>query len=275
VRTLHQKTKNIPVLISEPGVSRVAVVKGLALRIAHGDVVASMRTKRIVELHMHDLARTLGSRRQFAQCVGQLLEEASRHPDIVLFFDEMHAVMGSGSGEGSIDVANLLKPALSKGNLRCIGATTLEDYRRFIAPDALLDRYCQAIVVNEPSSSEMQEILVQIRPQYEEHHMVRITPEALEAIVELASKHMPEKRFPEKAIDILDQACSRARISQVTQLEALMTAESLYEVTRETIAAVIAQKTGLPVAHVLEPPRERLQRLARELQAQVKGGGKL
>jgi ATP-dependent Clp protease ATP-binding subunit ClpC len=272
VRALHQKTKNTPVLISEPGVSRIAVVKGLAIRIARGDAVASIRDKRIVELHMHDLARTLASRRQFEQCVGQLLEEASRRPDIILFFDEIHAVMGTGSGEGSIDIANLLKPVLGQGNMRCIGATTIEAYRRFIEPDAFLDRCCQAIIVNEPSRSEMKEILTQVRPRYEEHHMVTITPEALEAIVELAAKHMPEKRFPEKAIEILDQACSRARISQITQLEALMAAEPMYEVTRETIAAVIAQKTGLPVAHVLEPPRERLQRLARELQAQVKGG---
>jgi ATP-dependent Clp protease ATP-binding subunit ClpC len=131
------------------------------------------------------------------------------------------------------------------------------------------ERHCQAIVVKEPSLDEMKEILAQVRPRYEEYHMVTITPEALEAAVALCAKYMPDRRFPEKAIDLLDQACSRARISQITQLEALTAAEAMYEVTRETIAATIAQKTGLPVARLLESPRDKLQRLAQELQAQV------
>jgi ATP-dependent Clp protease ATP-binding subunit ClpC len=137
--------------------------------------------------------------------------------------------------------------------------------------DPFFERYCQAIMVNEPSLIEMKEILAQVRPRYEEHHMVTITPDALEAAVELCAKYMPDKRFPEKAIDLLDQACSRARISQITQLEALTTAEAAYEVTRETIAEAMAQKTGVPVARLLEPPRDKLQRLVRELQVQVHG----
>ena len=272
VRALHQKTKHIPVLISEPGVSRVAVVKGLAIRIARGDVVAPVRGKRIVELHMSELARATPARSQFAQGLQQAIEEASRNPDIILFIDEMHTVLGTGSAEGGFDIASLLKPALEKGTLRCIGATTIEHYRRYIEPDSFCERHCQAIMVNEPTLNEMQQILAQVRPQYEEHHMVIIAPEALEAVVELCTKYMPDKRFPEKAIDVLDQACSRARISQITQLEALTAAEAMYEVTPETIAATVAQKTGIPVARLLEPPRDKLQRLAKELQAQVQGG---
>jgi len=137
--------------------------------------------------------------------------------------------------------------------------------------DPFFERHCQAIVVNEPSLDEMQEILAQVRPRYEEHHMVTITPEALEAAIEFCAKYMPDKHFPEKAIDLLDQACSRARISQITQLEALATVKVMYEVTRETMAATMAQKTGIPLARLLEPPREKLQRLAQELQAQVQG----
>ena len=272
VRALHQKTKNIPVLISEPGVSRIAVVKGLAIRIARGDVVTPIRGKRIVELPMSDLARAMSSPSQLVQGLRQAIEEASHNPDIILFIDEMHTVVGTGSAAGDLDIASLLKPALGKGNLRCIGATTIENYRRYMELDPFFERHCQAIVVNEPSLDEMQAILAQVRPRYEEHHMVTITPEALEAAIELCAKYMPDKHFPEKAIDLLDQACSRVRISQITQLEALATAEVMYEVTRETMAAAMAQKTGIPMARLLEPPREKLQRLAQELQAQVQGG---
>jgi len=271
VRTLHQKTKNTPVLISEPGVSRIAVVKGLAIRIARGDVVAAIRGKRIVELPMSDLARATPSRSQLAHGLQQAIEEASHNADIILFIDEMHTVLGTDSTAGDLDVASLLKPALGKGNLRCIGATTVENYRRYMEPDPFLERHCQAIVVNEPSLDEMKEILAQVQQRYEEHHMVTITPEALEAAVELCARYMPDRRFPEKAIDLLDQACSRVRISQITQLEALATAEAMYEVTRETMAAAMAQKTGIPVGHLLEPSRDRLQRLTKESQAPIQG----
>jgi ATP-dependent Clp protease ATP-binding subunit ClpC len=271
VRALHQKTKNTPVLIGEPGVSRIAVVKGLAIRIARGDVVAPIRDKRIVELPIDDLARVMASRSQLIQGLQQAIEEASYNPDIILFIDEMHTVVGTGSAVGDLDIASLLKPTLGKGNLRCIGATTVENYRRYMEPDPFFERHCQAIVVNEPSLEEMKEILVQVRPRYEEYHMVTITPEALEAAVELCAKYVPDKRFPEKAIDLLDQACSRVRISQITQLEALTTAEVAYEVTSETIAAAMAQKTGIPVARLLEPLRDKLRRQSRESQAPVQG----
>ena len=271
VRALHQKTKNTPVLISEPGVSRIAVVKGLALRIARGDVVAPIRGKRIVELPIHELARATPSRSQLAQGLQQAIEEASCNPAIILFIDEIHTMVSAGSTAEELDIASLLKPALGKGNLRCIGATTIENYRRYMAPDPFFERHCQAIVVNEPSLEEMKEIMAQVRPQYEEYHMVTITPEALEAVVELCAKYMLDRRFPEKAIDLLDQACSRARISQITQLEALATAEAMYEVTRETIAATMAQKTGMPVARMLAQPRDKLQRQSKELQVPVQG----
>lgn len=268
VRALYQKTKNTPVLISEPGVSRMAVVKGLALCTARGDVVASIRDKRIVELPMRDLARTIPSRGQLLQGLQQAIAEASGRPDIILFIDEMHTIVGAGSAEWSLDLANLLKPALSKGTLRCIGATTIENYRRYLEAVPFFEQYCQAIVVHEPSLDEMKEILVQVRPQYEAHHRVTITSEALEAAAELCAAHMSDKRFPEKAIDLLDQACSRVRIRELTQLEALATVEPAYEVTPETIAATMAQKTGIPVARLLAPMRDKLPRLSRGVQAQ-------
>jgi ATP-dependent Clp protease ATP-binding subunit ClpC len=271
VRALYQKTKNLPVLISEPGVSRVAVVKGLALRIACENVVAPLRGKRLVELHRGDLTLASMPPSQFAQCLQQMVEEASRNPDVFLFIDEIHTVVRAGSEGGWPESAHVLKAALGKGNIRCIGATTIEYYQRYIESDSLLERRCQPILVNEPSIAEMQEILAHVRLKYEQYHMVTITPEALEAAVELSAKHLLDKRFPEKAIDLLDQACSQARISQITQLESLEALSDSYEVTRETIAAVVAQKTGIPVGRLLEAPRARLQRLAKELQAQVQG----
>ena len=271
VRALHQKTKNLPVLISEPGVSRVAVVKGLALRVACENVVAPLRGKRIMELHRGELALASMPPSQFAECLRQVIEEASRNPDLFLFIDEIHAVARAGSEGGWPESAHVLKAALGKGNIRCIGATTIEYYQRYIETDSLFERRCQPILVNEPSIAEMQEILAHVRPRYEQYHMVTITPEALEAVVELSVKHLLDKRFPEKAMDLLDQACSQARISQITQLESLAALADNYEVTRETIAAVVAQKTGIPMGRLLEAPRARLQRLAKELQAQVQG----
>jgi len=271
VRALHQKTKNLPVLISEPGVSRVAVVKGLALRIACENVVPALRGKRIVELHLGELAPASMPPSQFAQSLQQMVEEASGNPDVFLFIDEIHTVVRAGSEGGWPESAHVLKAALGKGNIRCIGATTIENYQRYIESDSIFERRCQPILVNEPSIAEMQEILAYVRPKYEQYHMVTITPEALETVVELSAKHLLDKRFPEKAIDLLDRACSQARISQITQLESLEALTDSYEVTREMIAAVVAQKTGIPVGRLLEAPRARLQRLAKELQAQVQG----
>jgi ATP-dependent Clp protease ATP-binding subunit ClpC len=160
---------------------------------------------------------------------------------------------------------------LGKGTLRCIGAMTVEHYQRFLECDPFFARHCQAIVVNEPSLDEMREILAQVRLRYEEHHMVTITLEALETVVELCAKYLPDKRFPEKAIDLLDQACSRVRISQITQLEALTIADAMYEVTRETIAATMAQKTGIPMARLLASVQDTPQRLTRKVQTHVQG----
>ena len=178
------------------------MVKGLAIRLARGDVVAPIRGKRIVELPMHELARATPSRSQLVHNLQQAIEEASRNPTIILFIDEMHTVVGTGSAVGDLDIASLLKPALGKAT-GCIGATTVENYRRYMEPDPFFERHCQAIVVNEPSLHEMKEILAQVRPRYEEHHMVTITPEALEAAVELCAKYMPDKHFPKRLLTCL------------------------------------------------------------------------
>ncbi|MGE3535977.1 MAG: Clp protease N-terminal domain-containing protein [Candidatus Tectimicrobiota bacterium] len=269
VRALGQRSKNIPVLISEPGVSRIAVVKGLALRIARGDVVETIRDKRLVELHMGALSGVTTLHGELEQALQQVLDEASRHSHIVLFIDDLHAVLGAGTPAAGLEGATRLKAALVRGTLRCIGATSIESYQRYIETDPQLERLCQPILVNEPSLAEMQEILAQVRGRYEQHHQVTITTEALEAAVALAAKYLPEKRFPEKALDIIDQACSRARIVQLTQLLPDDNAALEREVTRLTVAEVLADKTGIPVAHLLESERDKLRRRIEELKTHV------
>lgn len=269
VRTLSQHTKNTPVLVSEPGVSRIAVVKGLALRIARGDVVAPFRDKRIIELHMGGLAGVTTLHGEFAQALQHVLTEADQHTDVVLFIDEMHAVVGAGSLAGNLEIAQTLKAALLRGHLRCIGATTIDNYQRYIASDPQLERLCQPLLVHEPSLAEMKEILAQVRGRYERHHGVIITPEAIEMVVELAAKHLPEKRFPEKALDLIDQACSRAHIVQLTQLAPADSAAEDREVTRETIAEVVAEKTGIPLTRLTESERDKLRRRIEELKIKI------
>lgn len=271
VRVLHQKTKNMAILVSEPGVSRIAVIKGLALRIASGDVVPTMRRKRLVELPVYDLTRGPMAQSQGPHALHQMLEEARQQPDMILFIDNIHTLLGSAT-DSPFDLVTLLKPALDQGALACIGSTTVEQFQASMATDPFCMRYCQPVVVPEPSLGEMQAILEQVRPRYEAHHMVTITPGALETVVVLAAQHMPDRRFPEKALDLLDQACARARISQITLLEVRDAMHTNYEVTQDTIAAVVAQKTGIPLRRLLESPHHRLQRLAKELQEQVLKG---
>ncbi|MGE3541260.1 MAG: Clp protease N-terminal domain-containing protein [Candidatus Tectimicrobiota bacterium] len=269
VRTLGRRSKNIPVLISEPGVSRIAVVKGLALRIARGGVVETIRDKRLVELHMPMLSGIISLHGELEQALPQVLEEAGRDPQVILFLDDIHAIVGVGCLAEKLASAALLKTTLLGGTIRCIGATTVENYQRYIASDPQLERLCQPILVNEPTPEEMQEILEQVRVRYEQHHRVTITPEAIETVVTLAARHLPDKRFPEKALDILDQACSRARIVQLTQLEPDDGPVLEREVTRLTIAEVLAEKTGISAALLLESEREKLQRRIQALKSQV------
>lgn len=265
VRVLNQKIKNIPILVSEPGVSRIAVVKGLAMRMAHGDIVAPIRGKRIIEWHLGEI----GPRSHIEQSLQRVIDEASRDPDIIVFIDDIHTLVGAGSVEISFESTSMLRMAIGRGRIRCIGATTVEYYRRYIEADPLLERCCQAIAVHEPTREEMQDILQYVCPRYVEHHHVTIPPEIVDFLLELTTKYMPDKRFPEKALDVLDQACARARITQITQREGEEVIDSSREVTREILAAVVADKTGVPLGRLLETARDKLRRLAQELNLQI------
>lgn len=256
VRALHQKTRHTPVLISEPGVSRIAVIKGLALRIARGDVIAPIRGKRIMELHVGALVGVPLPQGHFELCLRQVFDAASRNPEVILFIDEIHALVGPSNVASSVELPNILATALGRSNLRCIGATTVEHYERYIAADPVLERCCQPIMVHEPSVDDMREILQQVCPRFEQHHRVTITPDAMALAVALAARYLPEKRFPEKAIDLMDQACSRARITQLTQLAPREADAVTREVTRVAVAEVMAEKTGIPLAQLLHSVAE-------------------
>ncbi len=207
---LLRRTKNNPVLVGETGVGKTAIVEGLAKAIVDGKVPDALKNKRIFRLDMATLVAGTMYRGDFEQRLQHILDEIYDHPDIVLFIDEMHTVVGAGAASGSLDAANILKPALARGELRCIGATTPAEYKKEIEPDAALERRFQKITVNEPTLAETRTILFGIQPAYEKYHGVRFTKDAIEAALTLSERYMHGKHFPDKAIDILDEAGSAA-----------------------------------------------------------------
>jgi ATP-dependent Clp protease ATP-binding subunit ClpC len=208
ITVLGRRQKNNPVLIGEPGVGKTAIVEGLARRINEGNVPATLRGKRIVSLNMGGMVAGAMFRGQFEQRIKAILEELRQAEDIIVFIDELHTVVGAGAAEGAVGAADMLKPALARGELRCIGATTLDEYRKHIEKDAALERRFQPVMVDEPSVGEAIEMLHIIRPNYEAHHGVSITDEAIEAAVKLSDRYINDRFLPDKAIDVMDEAAS-------------------------------------------------------------------
>ena len=255
---LARKTKNNPVLIGEAGVGKTAVVEGLALRVASGQVPPSLRGKRIIELPLSVIVAGTQYRGQFEERLNRVVGEVRQNPEIILFIDELHTLVGAGSGSGTLDAANILKPALARGDLRCIGATTIEEYHRHIEPDAALERRFSPVMVRELSLEDTLSVLEGRREGYEVHHGVRITPEAIEAAVRLAARHVPDRRMPDKALDLLDEACARASMDRYLDEDmARWLTESEAEdsgppgVAARDVAGVLADRTGLPLEHLL------------------------
>ncbi len=274
-QTLCRKDKNNPVLIGEAGVGKTAIVEGLAYRIARGDVHPALRGKRIIELSPAVLVAGTTLRGEFEQRMNQLIEELRAQQDVIVFFDEIHTLLGAGAAQGSVlDAANILKPALARGEIRCIGATTIAEYRRYIEADPALERRFQPIMVEEPSPETTLEILRGLKERYERHHGVTIPDETLEATVRLAARYVPERRFPDKALDIIDQACARTRMTRLTYLQAEHPANaqpSGLEVTPQAVAEVVAQWTGRPATELTEDEAQRLLRMEEELNQRVIG----
>src|SRR5690242_17044997 len=209
---LGRRQKNNPVLIGEPGVGKTAIVEGIARRIIEGNVPANLRNARIVTLSMGGTVAGAMFRGQFEERIKQILEEVRQNPEVILFIDELHTVVGAGNAEGAVGAADLLKPALARGELRCIGATTLDEYRKNIEKDAALERRFQPIYVGEPSVEDTISILRGIKEKYELHHGVRITDGAIVAAATLANRYITDRFLPDKAIDLMDEAASRIRM---------------------------------------------------------------
>ncbi len=216
IQILSRRTKNNPCLIGEPGVGKTAVAEGLALKIVQGDVPEPLKNKRIVSLDLTGMVAGTKYRGEFEDRISKVIEEVKKAGDVILFIDELHTIIGSGSAEGSADAANILKPSLARGDFQVIGATTLTEYRKYVEKDAALERRFQPVTVGEPSEEEAVAILKGLRDRYEAHHKVKITDEAIEAAVKLSSRYIADRFLPDKAIDLVDEAASRVRLKAYT-----------------------------------------------------------
>ncbi len=214
VQILSRRTKNNPALVGEPGVGKTAIAEGLAQKIVNGDIFETLENKRVVALDMAALVAGTKYRGEFEERLKKVIDEIRNAGNIILFIDEFHTLVGAGGADGAIDASNILKPPLARGELQCIGATTLDDYRKYIEKDPSLERRFQTVLVEEPSLEETNAILHGLREKYEEHHHVTITDDAIDAAIDLSTRYVTDRSLPDKAIDIIDEACSRVRIRE-------------------------------------------------------------
>ena len=243
IEILSRRTKNNPCLIGEPGVGKTAAVEGLAQKIASGDVPEILKDKRVVTLDISGMVAGSKYRGDFEERIKKALNEVKKAGDVILFIDEIHTIVGAGAAEGAIDAANILKPLLARGEIQLVGATTLNEYRKFIEKDAALERRFSPVTVNEPSEKDTIQILKGIRDKYEAHHNVKITDEAIEAAVKLSIRYVNDRFLPDKAIDLIDEASSKARLRTYTEPDSLKELQEKIEKTKnEKEEAVLNQK---------------------------------
>lgn len=263
IQVLSRRTKNNPVLIGEPGVGKTAIAEGLAQCIIVGDIPETLRNKRVMVLDMGTVVAGTKYRGEFEDRLKKITEEIRHAGNVILFIDELHTLIGAGGAEGAIDASNILKPALARGELQCIGATTLDEYRKHIEKDAALERRFQPITVDQPTPDEAIQILGGLRDRYEAHHRVKITDEALEAAVRLSDRYIPDRFLPDKAIDLIDEAASRVRLRSHTAPPNLKELEAkLDKVRNEKDSAVQSQEFEKAAAM-----RDKEQKLKEELEA--------
>ena len=262
IQILSRRTKNNPVLVGELGVGKTAVAEALARRVARGEVPDTLKNRRIVTLDLASMLAGTKYRGDFEDRVKCIIKEVQRAGDVIVFIDELHTIVGAGSAEGAIDAANILKPALGRGEIQVIGATTPEEYRKHIEKDAALERRFQPVSVPEPDGECCERMLLALRGSLEAHHGLRITDEAVSAAIRLSTRYICDRYLPDKAIDLLDEAASRVRVEGSparTQVEA------------SDVAEVVSAWTGVPASAITEPESERLLRLEEALHRRVVG----
>lgn len=274
VQILSRRKKNNPILIGEPGVGKSAIVEGLALRIA-GKEIPMLEGKRIISLDIASMVAGTTYRGQFEERIKTVIKELNDHPEIILFVDEIHTLIGAGNAQGSLDAANILKPALARGEVQCIGATTLSEYRTSIEKDGALERRFQKVIVQPTSLDETYTILTRLSDTYAQFHHVHYTPEALRACVNLTDRYITDRYFPDKAIDAMDEAgaCRMDAGKQALEDNKSVNDESAaaVEITESDVARVVSQMSGVPVQRVAQAEGERLRQMSAVLQQRVIG----
>lgn len=272
IQILSRRTKNNPALIGEPGVGKTAIVEGLAHRIVSGDVPETLEGKRLITLDIGSLVAGTKYRGEFEERLKKVIEEIKNAGNCILFIDEFHTIVGAGAAEGAVDAANILKPSLARGELQTIGATTLDDYRKYIERDAALERRFQPVLVAEPSVDDALEILKGIKQRYEDHHRLTITDQALKSAVTLASRYIPDRFLPDKAIDLIDEAASRVRIKHWTVPIALKEARISEDSLRRNKDAALATQQYEFAAELRSrelQTEEKIKKLEQDWQAQL------
>jgi ATP-dependent Clp protease ATP-binding subunit ClpC len=271
MQILSRRTKNNPVLIGEPGVGKTAVVEGLASRITNGEVPELLKNKQIYTLDLAALVAGSKYRGEFEERLKKVMKEITQRGDIILFIDELHNLVGAGAAEGAIDAASILKPALARGELQTIGATTLDEYRKYLERDSALERRFQQIRVDQPSIEETEQILKGLRDRYEQHHRVEITDEALHAAAELADRYISDRFLPDKAIDLIDEAASRMRIKSMTSPPVYRELEEEIDRTRRDKEGAIEAQEFEKAANLRDKERQ-LTNKKRQLEEQWRAG---
>ena len=263
MQILARRTKNNPCLVGDPGVGKTAIAEGLALKISTGDVPDILQGKTVYTIDMGSLVAGSKFRGDFEERIKNVLTEASSDPDVILFIDEIHTLIGAGGGEGSLDAANIMKPMLTKNELQIIGATTMDEYSKYIEKDSALERRFQKVIVNEPSPAESIEILKGLRPKYEEHHKIKITDEAIEQAVLLSGRYVSDRFLPDKAIDLIDEAAARKRINFADSDERRKLQKRLDEVVEDKKKA--AENTEFEKAAMLKTEEEKIKKRLEEI----------
>jgi ATP-dependent Clp protease ATP-binding subunit ClpC len=262
LQILARRTKNNPVLIGEPGVGKTAIAEGLAQRIIDGNIPELLRDKRVITLDLSAMVAGTKYRGEFEERLKTVMDEIRKANNIILFIDEMHTIIGAGAAEGAIDASNILKPALSRGEIQTIGATTLDEYRKHVEKDPALERRFQPVMVGEPSKEEAVQILFGLRDKYEAHHKVRITDEAINAAVELSSRYISDRYLPDKAIDLIDEAASRVRLQAFTPPSDLKELEEKLEALKKEKEEAVMNQNYEKAAKV----RDEEQKIRNQIQ---------